>query len=237
MKIQSVDISPESFGIGNNTFGLTFVGRLIYRPVFGLLVVFFFFSQTKVALGEVVLTDVPLKSMQAGANSLASASALLPVYRIKLRVHLANSSRTPQEFDPIFAEINSIWLTQAGICFEIHTVDHDITLIDGLDMWFSPDIGGYNGYYDGEHIQMSDFPVLAHAENPARSSAARTAAHELGHALDLRHRQDSDENLMRSRTYGWHLNRQEILHARKTAADIAIKDTSPLNCGPPKIKP
>ena len=33
-------------------------------------------------------------------------------------------------------------------------------------MWFSPDIGGYNGYYDGEHIQMRDFPVLAHAANP-----------------------------------------------------------------------
>lgn len=235
MKIDTDDMGPESFGIRNSTFGLAFVGRLICRSVFGLLVALLFFSQTEAAPGEVVLTDVPLKSIQAGASSLASA--LLPVYRIKLRVHLANSSRTPEEFEPIFAEINKIWLTQAGICFEIHTVDHDITLIDGLDMWFSPDIGGYNGYYDGEHIQMSDFPVLAHAANPAESSAARTAAHELGHALNLRHRQDSDENLMRSRTYGWRLNAQEILHARETAADIAIKDTSPFNCGPPIIKP
>ena len=211
------------------------MGRLIYLSVFGLVVALLFFSQSEAAPDEGVLTDVPLKSIQAGANSLAPA--LLPVYRIKLRVHLANSSRTPQEFEPILAEINKIWQTQAGICFEIHTVDHDITLIDGLDMWFSPDIGGYNGYYDGEHIQMSDAPVLAHAANPARSPAARTAAHELGHALNLRHRQDSDENLMRSRTYGWHLNAQEIRHARETAADIAIKDTFPFNCGPAKIKP
>lgn len=228
-------MGPESFGSRNSIFGLTFVGRLICRSVFGLLVALLFFSQAKAAPEEAVLTDVPLISIQAEANSLAPA--LLPVYRIKLRVHLGHSSRTPQEFELIFAEINKIWRTQAGICFEIHTVDHDITLIDGLDMWFSPDIGGYNGYYDGEHIQMSDAPVLAHAANPARSPAARTAAHELGHALNLRHRQDSDENLMRSRTYGWHLNAQEILHAREAAAGIAIKDTSPFNCGPPKINP
>ena len=235
MKINSGDMGSESFGSRNSIFGLTFAGRLIYWSIFGLLAAPFFFSQTEAAPEDVVLTDVPLKSIQAGANSLAPA--LLPVYRIKLRVHLANSRRTPQEFEPIFAEINKIWQTQAGICFEIHTVDHDITLIDGLDMWFSPDIGGYNGYYDGEHIQMSDAPVLAHAANPARSPAARTAAHELGHALNLRHRQDSDENLMRSRTYGWHLNAQEILHARETAADIAIKETFPFNCGSPNIKP
>ena len=228
-------MGPESFGSRNSIFGITFVGRLIYRSVFALLVALLFFSQAEAAPEKVVLTDAPLKSIQAGANSLDPN--LLPVYRIKLRVHLANSGRTPQEFEPIFAEINKIWQTQGGICFEIHTVKHDTTLIDGLDMWFSPDIGGYNGYYDGEHIQMSDAPVLAHAANPARSSAARTAAHELGHALDLHHRQDSDDNLMRSRTYGWHLNAQEILHARETAADIAIKDTFPFNCGPPKIKP
>ncbi len=84
---------------------------------------------------------------------------------------------------------------------------------------------------------MIDFPVLAHAANPAKSAAARTAAHELGHALNLRYLQDSDENLMRSRTYGWHLSVQEILHARETAADIAVQDTHPLDCEPPKIKP
>jgi pimeloyl-ACP methyl ester carboxylesterase len=159
----------------------------------------------------------------------------LPLYRIKLRVHLAHSSRPPEEFQPIFAEINEIWQSQAGICFEIHTVNHDAPLTDGLDMWFSPEIGGFNGYYDGEYIQMTDAPVLAKAPNPAGSSAARTAAHELGHALHLPHNQKSDDNLMRSRTYGWQLNDQEVRLARDSAADLALKDTSLPNCGPPII--
>ena len=224
----------ESFDNRNSKIGLHVFKHLIYQSVFVLFVAILLFSEAEAAPENAVLTDVSLKSMQAVANSQAPAH--LPVYRIKLRVHVANSRRSPQEFVSILSEINTIWQTQAGICFEIQIVNHDTTLADGLDMWFSPDIGGYNGYYDGEHIQMSDAPVLAHAANPARSSAARTAAHELGHALDLRHRQDSDENLMRSRTYGWQLNAYETLHARETAAEIAMKDTFPLNCGPPKIK-
>ena len=163
------------------------------------------------------------------------APAQLPVYRVKLRVHLANSSRMPTEFEPIFAEINEIWRSQADICFEIHTVEHDTPLADGFDMWFSPDIGGLNGYYDGERILMSDAPVLAKAPNPARSSAARTAAHELGHALNLSHRQESADNLMRSKTFGWQLSDQEVRIAREAAADIAFEDTSMPNCGPPRI--
>lgn len=212
----------------------TFIRRLICQSVFGLFVVLLFFSEAEAAPEKIMLADVSPASIQTGTSS--QVPALLPVYRIKLQVHVANSRRSPQEFVSISAEINRIWLTQAGICFEVQIVNHDATLTDGIDMWFSPDIGGYNGYYDGEYIQMRDTPVLANAADPARSSAARTAAHELGHALDLRHRQNSDENLMRSRTYGWHLNAQEILHARKTAAGIAIQDPLPFDCGPPKIK-
>ncbi len=233
MKKDPGDIWPALFGSRRNKIGLFFMGCQFYRSVIGLFVALLFFSQAEAAPEEAVLNDALLKSNQAVVSR--PAPALLPLYRIKLRVHLADSSRAPEEFKPIFAEINKIWQTQAGICFEIHTVAHDTTLIDGLDMWFAPDIGGYNGYYDGEHIHMSDAPVLAHAVNPARSSAARTAAHELGHALDLRHRQESDDNLMRSRTYGWQLNEQEILHARETAADIAIEDNFPSNCGPADI--
>jgi hypothetical protein len=89
MKIKSDDIAPQSFGIGNGAFGLTFVGRLIYRSVFGLLVVLLFFAQTEAAPGEAMLTDAPLKSIQAGANALTAA--VLPVYRIKLRVQPATA--------------------------------------------------------------------------------------------------------------------------------------------------
>ncbi len=219
MKNNFVYIGPELLcSLGKFTI-VNFMTRPVHRSVLALLAVLLFFSTAGAAPEYPSLTP-----------------GFQPVYRINLRVHLANSSRAPEEFGPIFREINKIWYTQAGICFEIHTVYHDDPLTDGLDMWFSPYIGGYNGYYDGEYIQMSDAPILALTENPASSSAARTAAHELGHALDLRHRQDSDDNLMRSRTYGWQLNAQEVKQARETAADIAIEDTAPLNCGSPKIR-
>jgi hypothetical protein len=110
-----------------------------------------------------------------------------------------------------------------------------------MDLWFSPfqaEIAELNGYYGNDHeIHVRDTPVLGPAEHPARHPAARTAAHECGHGLGLPHRQDSDDNLMRSKTYGWRLNTGEVMDARKTAASKALPDTSPLRCGPPRIDP
>ncbi len=158
-------------------------------------------------------------------------SSHLPVYRIPLRVHLGDSNRVPAEWPPILEEINTIWLSQAGICFEMHTVDHDEQMTDGLDLWFEATIPVWNGYYsDGNDIHVRDDPDLRTAPHPAASSAARTAAHELGHALDLRHLQDSDDNLMRSKTYGWKLHPDEIKTARENAMYLALPDTNPVRC-------
>jgi hypothetical protein len=158
----------------------------------------------------------------------APSFPLGPVYRIPLRVHIGESGRNPQELKDILDEINHIWLSQAGIFFVMQVVPDDEPLEQGMDIWFMPVLQGdpsLNGYFRSDHdIQVRDTPILKPAEHPARHPAARTAAHECGHGLSLPHRQDSDDNLMRSKTYGWQLNAQEIRDARKAAAMMALPD-------------
>lgn len=162
-----------------------------------------------------------------------------PVYRIPLRVHVGKSGRSPGKFKVVLEEINDIWLTQAGICFEMQIVLDDATLDQGMDIWFLPVLSGgagLNGYFRDEHdIRVRDTPILGPAANPARSSAARTAAHEFGHSLYLPHRQDSDDNLMRSKTFGWQLNGREVREARSAAAEKALQDTTLRKCTEPRI--
>lgn len=158
-----------------------------------------------------------------------------PVYRIPLRVHLGESARSPEDFKEILEEINDIWLSQAGICFEMEIVLDNEPLEQGMDIWFLPILPGepdLNGYFRSDHhIQVRDTPILGPAKRPALYPAARTAAHECGHGLSLMHRQDSDDNLMRSKTYGWQLNDKEVQEARKAAAEKALQDRRPRNCG------
>jgi hypothetical protein len=165
--------------------------------------------------------------------------SLGPVYRIPLRVHLGESGRNLQEFKDILDEINHIWLSQAGIFFIMQVVLDDEPLEQGMDIWFLPELQGgpgLNGYFRSDHdIRVLDKPILMPAEHPARHPAARTAAHECGHGLSLPHRQDSDDNLMRSKTYGWQLNDQEIRDARRTAAKIALTDTTLRGCSEPLL--
>ena len=91
--------------------------------------------------------------------------------------------------------------------------------------------------YDVVRTFLPDTPILRPAKHPSHNPAARIAAHEFGHGLSLFHRQDSDDNLMRSQTFGWQLNASEIESARRTAAKKALPDTTPLRCGEPRILP
>jgi hypothetical protein len=176
--------------------------------------------------------DLYFLPLYATTNTLAQQeqASVLKVYHIPLRVHLNGSSRRVSDFFKILEEINHIWWSQAGICFDMQVVMDDNVLSSGFDLWFVPLIYGndfINGVFNSRHsIYVRDTPVLNPAPNPAQHSAARTAAHELGHALNLPHRQESDDNLMRSKTYGWKLNREEIAIARKSAAARAIKNNT-----------
>jgi hypothetical protein len=147
------------------------------------------------------------KAIQLVTTSTNKMPSYFPVYRIPLRVHLGKTERRRLEFREILDEINSIWWSQAGICFELEVVKHDEPLDKGIDVWFMPALREFartNGYYHGDHeIYVRDTPILGPAVHPAHSPTARTTAHELGHALGLHHRQNSDDNLMRSKTFGW----------------------------------
>ena len=162
-----------------------------------------------------------------------------PVYRIALRVHIGQSQLLQNgELLEVLEEINWIWWSQAGICFEVETVDHDQTMSSGFDFWFRP-VSGVNGYYSGDHdIHTKDYPSLSPSPNPTDHPAARTAAHELGHGLTLGHYNgypDSSSSLMSSGTRGWALHDFEIQAARGRAAQKALSDTTPLYCGAPQI--
>ncbi len=211
------------------------------RKIRIVIVLFVFCTGVSVFFGNAAAQDQSRSSAVLAAIDCSAAPTLLhyPVYRIPLRVHLGKSGRSAEEFKPILREINDIWLSQAGICFEMEIVLDDNPIEQGMDIWFLPALSGgpdLNGYFRSDHnIQVRDTPMLGSAAHPAHSPAARTAAHECGHGLSLVHRQDSNDNLMRSKTYGWQLNGLEIQEARSAAVEKALRDTGPRNCGEPSI--
>ena len=190
---------------------------------------------TSVLLGLIFILTIPVHSNTA--TSPSSLTVHSPIYHIPLRVHLGKSERPAKQWLPILEEMNIIWLSQAGICFEMETVMHDDVIEKGLDIWFESTLPDWNGYFTGPNdIHVRDNPDLRPAENPAESSAARTAAHELGHALGLQHRQNSDDNLMRSKTYGWQLSEDEIIQARNAAKQMPYSMNREKVCPLPTIQ-
>ena len=198
-------------------------------------------------------TPAPIPSISDASAGVASGSAVTagrsgvfpgrtPVYRINLRVHNGQSSLLLDDLRTSLEEMNFIWWSQAGVCFEIASTKDNAKAADGFDIWFVPDVPdppGANGVYKGDHdIWSRDYPRLAPAPNPVTHRSARTSAHEIGHGLSLAHYNgypDSADDLMSSGTLGWRLHDFQIQAARIRAQRKAIPDTTPTNCGAAQI--
>jgi hypothetical protein len=192
----------------------------------------------------------------SAAGSGAATSSLTPVYRIPLRIHTALSKLTDADLGPVLAELNQIWLQQAGICFEIEVTTDEANRSDGFDFRYTagkiPDAPTANGLTENAHsIWSIDHPNLGSAPHPVQNPTARTTAHELGHALGLAHENpppstdcaspcycvtlgdNCDDFLLRSGTKGYFLSAPEVDITRKNAAKRTLMDSAAASCAAP----
>ncbi len=167
----------------------------------------------------------------------AGAPGQTPVLRIPVRMHMDGITKPLGDYVAVFTELNAIWYAQAGVCFEIETVAQAANRQGGFDLVWrpgAPPAGQPNGQYSGDHnIFTYENPRLGAAPTPVAAPGARTAAHELGHALTLQHNEASDNNLLRSGTLGYQLSQDEVTRARTRAQQVALADRTATNCAQP----
>jgi len=151
------------------------------------------------------------------------------------------------EVRAVLQETNAIW-SQANVRFELRGAD-EISALDlpskkwfqrdrnwvkaalptthfhpaAIDVCFVHDMGP-NGFFYGEPVVVCETPEYTKVRGGAARPVARVLAHELGHVLFLKHRQDHT-NLMASGRNGVTLNREEIATARKRALQLAAQLT------------
>jgi hypothetical protein len=168
-------------------------------------------------------------SATAGPSAFARPlphSAIEPELHVPLMLNRSESALVGSELEPVLTEVNRIW-EQAGICFEIRDIRLGYWPSSQLVLWFlAGDQPFVNGYFENNrYIWAEDAPRLARAPHRAAIPAARTAAHELGHALGLRHVPRTGvliDSLMNTGYDGFHLEPDEILTARRGAAAFAL---------------
>ncbi len=149
----------------------------------------------------------------------------------------------------IFGKVNAVW-AQAGIQFEVESIGPTLALeakpeeagqsefvrvkamipkerlsATALDVCYVKEVRP-NGFYYGEPIVVKDTASLRTAPGGLDEPLPRVTAHEIGHALGLKHRQETT-NLMASGTTGFSLNEAEITTARAKAAErLANKEAA-----------
>jgi hypothetical protein len=174
----------------------------------------------------------------AGQDASAPELPFTPAFRIPLRVHRGDSGLSGAQLASVLEEMNEIWWKQAAVCFEIEIVKNDEPRRDGFDLWFHRSKLGCNttanGVYCGDHdVHSLDAPSLGRADDAewnVRLMPARTAAHELGHGLNLQHYNgfdDSNDSLMSSGRQGFKLHARELETARKRAQSKGAATRAP----------
>ena len=175
-----------------------------------------------------------------------AAAEKLPTITLPVRVHLVQSAKEPDlhttlteaDVRRIFGKVNEVW-AQAGIQFAIESIGKTSALDnapekkDAKDRWVTASIPperikknalnvcyvkrvGPNGFWTGKLAVVKDTAKLKEVSGGLDEPLPRVTSHELGHALDLPHRQDTT-NLMASGTTGFSLNESEIQTARARA--------------------
>lgn len=156
-----------------------------------------------------------------------------------------NTTLVEADIRRIFGKVNMVW-AQAGIQFEIESIGPTQALelkpemrlksefervksmipkarlsATAIDVCYVKQVNP-NGFYYDEPIVVKDTASLKEVPGGLDEPLPRVTSHEIGHALGLKHRQDTT-NLMQSGTTGFSLNEDEITTARAKAQERLSK--------------
>ncbi len=145
----------------------------------------------------------------------------------------------------VFPKVNMIW-AQAGIQFEIESIvltkalplppemrtqsmiERVLSMIPkdqlsakAINVCYVKEMEP-NGFFYREPVMVKDTAKLEAVPGGMDEPLPRVTAHEIGHELGLKHRQEA-VNLMQSGTNGFLLNDEEIGLARMTAARLQME--------------